>query len=777
MTYHRPDLPRSGGNLIWYILLGLLLYAVSILVPRSCKGEMIFSSGFKGIATDVQPQALDWQQARKSVGWLYLDGHLERETFELRGTLPAYPLGLTWLGYYSQNNQIIFYDAELRKYSIDGDTSMAVSDAVNDSVITTASDSSVTQLMASSRWLNLALTDRGINNTVIINGVLYTVIHFYSDSVLHLAKGYAGSTASDVPFRVGGSIILNTDHVGSLETDDTTWVFDGNIIFPYTDSLTVSFSFPVYSDSGTFDSIMVNPTDGDSVFVFDSRFKDAHVGKYFLWNDSLPSRRAIPVYIADVDTASGAPYALLYCDSASHAGQNHFGNLKRFLIADLVVDYDTTLSKARCDLDSIGTYGNMKFFRLSVSDPPDRWKTGRSLDGRVYRIRPVTDGIDDYAWKHFFVKQSSYDATNDSAVFFLWGNIASTLTNNNYYQVTRSRTVDIETSGDADDWPYALGALHRRRAWWSGNDTGVTIWAWSDQAHDDTIVGAEELEGISAITSLISTGQEITAIRENQSVLRGPVAGAQLDNSETITGFSEDDFYKTPIGAILSGNFTISPLGLGMFSGGAIQPIETDCNSVFSDSINWAAGDRIVAAIYQDRVWLGLPFGTATTNNRCLVVDPSTQPVTIGFVGAVKPGSFLVRRDAETDEQLYIGQADTNYLWLAGATADRYEIADWRSGWFDGGDLSARKLVREYVIDLTGTTGDSVWVDFYTDFSETAKWSDTIVVTSTGPRTVYAAVNRAVQGYAVAYGIRSPDAVAITGFGWDVVAAGKVRKQ
>ena len=791
MSNHKNHVPQGDTGLVWMLAaLVLVLFLISLLVG-SCvgeaRGETIRVDKFRGLATDVKPHALGWTQARKSVGWVYLDGKLERETFDQlnAGTGSIQPI--TIVGEWSPQNKILIYSGGLYLYLIDADETITIGTLFEDTVAIVNGDSTVTRVRMKPGWLNAVLTNRGANNTVIINDTVRSILHVYSDSVFVLLSSCDLGTDASASFEVVSGLAIDADNVHSFETDDTTWVFDGNLMFAYTDGVSFTFDWPQYADSGTIDSLWIDttsaPNSGDSCFVYASNFNDSHEGKYVLWNDTLVSMRAIPAYILRVDTIGGLPRALLITDTANYVGENHFGENHRFIIADLSFAYNGAFNFVTPTFDSLGTYGNIKIYTMVLRNVATAWHYARSLDAASYYFKPWNPALgiyDDTAMHRVYLKQLAYYSDGDSATFLLWCHKTASLYGyNNLCDIDdpgcRESTIlykhippQFSQSGNSVSWPYSIGALHRRRAWYAGNDTGVTIWAWSDQAHYNTIVGSEKLEGSSPITSIISAGQEVTAIRENQSVIRGPIAGTILDNSESISGFSEDDFYKTPIQAILSGNFTLSPLGLGMFQSGSIRPIPTNCNTIWSDSINWDAGERIVAAIYQGRLWLGVPFGTSATNNRCIVIDPSTEPVTLGFVGAMKPGSFLVRRAGDRDEQLYIGQADSSYLWLAGGTADRYEMADWRSGWGDGGDPSQIKRANWYNVTFFGTSGDTLIVDIYSNLSETVVWSDTTVATG-GSQSLYVPIGTVVtQGYYLAYGFRSPDDMTITGWQWGI---------
>jgi len=69
---------------------------------------------------------------------------------------------------------------------------------------------------------------------------------------------------------------------------------------------------------------------------------------------------------------------------------------------------------------------------------------------------------------------------------------------------------------------------------------------------------------------------------------------------------------------------------------------------------------------------------------------------------------------------LYIGRSDSNVVYRIGNTDNRTDTADWRSSWFDGGDRSTLKRVNSYNLTYSATSGDSIFVDFYTNLSETA---------------------------------------------------------
>ena len=97
----------NHSDLLWIVLLGLLLLALSFIVPKSCRGEVIVVDEFRGLATDLEPQSLAPMQARKSVGWLYADGELYRQTFDRRTTEQFVPYAVKWMGLYSPGYEIL----------------------------------------------------------------------------------------------------------------------------------------------------------------------------------------------------------------------------------------------------------------------------------------------------------------------------------------------------------------------------------------------------------------------------------------------------------------------------------------------------------------------------------------------------------------------------------------------------------------------------------------------------------------------------------------------
>ena len=159
-----------------------------------------------------------------------------------------------------------------------------------------------------------------------------------------------------------------------------------------------------------------------------------------------------------------------------------------------------------------------------------------------------------------------------------------------------------------------------------------------------------------------------------------------------------------------------------------------------------------------------------------MVFDLQSDPINVGFIDAVSPGSFLLRRDEGYDEQLFIGDADSSLIILVGGDNDKTETADWRSGWH-GGD-GGRNIVTEATVTFSCDAAESLMVDFYTDYSETAVWTKTIVATADGSKSVPFGVSRSAQGKSLAYGFRtSDDAVIVTAFNWNVESLGGERKE
>jgi len=96
----------------------------------------------------------------------------------------------------------------------------------------------------------------------------------------------------------------------------------------------------------------------------------------------------------------------------------------------------------------------------------------------------------------------------------------------------------------------------------------------------------------------------------------------------TMEGFRAAEFLHVPapagVGAVnmatvkrdpeSNTDLFVNELGLWRFSGGGVEPVGTNCQSMFADSINWGAERYFQAEVYDHRYWLACAFAPSTTN-------------------------------------------------------------------------------------------------------------------------------------------------------------------
>lgn len=362
---------------------------------------------------------------------------------------------------------------------------------------------------------------------------------------------------------------------------------------------------------------------------------------------------------------------------------------------------------------------------------------------------------------------------------------------------------------------WTIAELHRARAFYAGNKLktpwdSTVVFKWSPLDHYDTLAGSgsgsERFEGDAAIVGLSSMGSNLIYYRS-----RPPNAIISM------SGFSDADFFWSPlssgVGAVSDQSIARNPLdeadyfpnNLGMWrcDGSSVTKVETNCEAIFQDSINWAAEEMICGAVFDNHYWLAAPFGTSTVNDRFLAIDLESGAVTfVPNYSTWYPGSMKVLRIPGYQDRLFAGASDTGKMFeiappgtfkeTRNSGDDIYLMqgvaGEWRSGWMDFGDPSQRKRINNYQITAQGDVwyygivSDSIIVSFYRDFSNTASWSDRIAVgdTNTFSRTV--PVAGVVQGHHLSFGIQFKggasglcgDAV-VSKFAMDVVSVGTVK--
>jgi hypothetical protein len=221
---------------------------------------------------------------------------------------------------------------------------------------------------------------------------------------------------------------------------------------------------------------------------------------------------------------------------------------------------------------------------------------------------------------------------------------------------------------------------------------------------------------------------------------------------------------------------------LWVSTGGEGQQIPTPTTKIFTDSMNWSLADGFWAAVYDGQYVLSCAFGAAATkNNRLLVLDLESHD--ISFITGFNPGAVFTWYEPGYGERLFVGDADSSVIYEFDKTSDVYRMSDYRTGFETFGDPSRRHLVREYLLTYESDNGDSIGLDFYaaTDagaWPTTATWTDWVVASATGTKSVLGGVSRLAQGRAIALGFRSDaSAVRIIEYEVDVADLGKERPQ
>jgi hypothetical protein len=452
--------------------------------------------------------------------------------------------------------------------------------------------------------------------------------------------------------------------------------------------------------------------------------------------------------------------------------------------------------------------------------PPSRWGA-RVIFHRVagntvtYGSGTLTQDVDDA------VRITAiYDSLHTTIPTYGFGHVGFPNGVVVYRAVSRFPIVQNDTSGvTAVTSHWTIAENHRARAFYSGNhlktpwDSSVMV-KWSPLDHYDTLGGAgsgiERFEGDAEVVGLSSMGSNLIFYRR-----RPPNAIISL------SGFSDEDFYFSPlstgVGAVSDQSICRNPLdeadyfpnnlGLWWCDGSSVTKVETNCESIFQDSINWAAETQICGVVFDNHYWLAAPFGTSTINNRFLTIDLVDGAVTfVPNPGTWVPCSMKLLRIPGYQDRVFAGAADTGMLMEiippksyaeTGDVLDQFRnygaAGEWRSGWMDFGDPTQRKRINGYGITYQGDWSrffygglpDSIIVSFYKDFSETAVWSDRITFGGTTATTMTTSrrmpVPGAVQGHHLSFGIRFTGAdslasdVLVSRFAMDVVPVGTVK--
>lgn len=145
-----------------------------------------------------------------------------------------------------------------------------------------------------------------------------------------------------------------------------------------------------------------------------------------------------------------------------------------------------------------------------------------------------------------------------------------------------------------------------------------------------------------------------------------------------------------------------------------VSPIWSGVVSEFfaSKTLNHAAVGQAAMTWHDDLLYLAVPTGSATANDRTLVYDPEHGWWTLWSVPAAALAAFRIGNQSEL---VFAYAAGTNHV---GRLAPAYTTDDgaaitsrWRSGWFDLGDANI-KTVREAKLWGSGDVAVAVGKDF-----------------------------------------------------------------
>jgi len=564
--------------------------------------------------------------------------------------------------------------------------------------------------------------------------------------------------------------------------NDTNWIVDGTNLNYFIGDTAYTITYPTYSDTGHIDSLL---RIGDTLFAYaDFDTSHGHSDHVILIGDAY-NQRGIPFEIEDIyDDGTGDERLKLMADTARYAGRGSDDTCGYADGANYVIfqpGAKTYLKALNGKWDYLGHFGNVACATFTLGSHDDGYFTHvREWDCGIYRAK--------YAWHYYYAKLIK---TSDTIRVFIWATEGASFIQSDiddfdmaFYSTAPFHVAHGSGSDTVVSTAYTIVEDHRRHAIYGGNRDTVNKFSWSSGVSNYDAIDAdgERLESDDPITSISSLGQQFVLYRRH--------------GIETVTGYDVADYYKQPIqtdvGAAsnycvarnpLDGSdYFVNEKGLWSFGGGTVKEISRHYTEIFSDSINWDREKYIWAAVYDRKYWLAAPFGTSQSNNRLMAVDLETGDV--GFVGGANPSCFLVWREPQFKERLFMGLEDSTALvQIAGDTNDVYIMADWESGWYYGESKHREKRVLYYEIEYNADSLDTIIVDWYTDNSGTAVWADTIAVISDGQDMHYASAGRAVKGYAIGFGIRSP-LHTTTGantrpisIGFEVIDVGARRKQ
>lgn len=136
-----------------------------------------------------------------------------------------------------------------------------------------------------------------------------------------------------------------------------------------------------------------------------------------------------------------------------------------------------------------------------------------------------------------------------------------------------------------------------------------------------------------------------------------------------------------------------------------------------SSALNISSIATAAMTFHNEQVWLAVPTGTSTTNNRLFVYDPRYQYWTLYDIPASALAPF---RPSTTTDLLFAYATGTNDVGrhASGQSTDAGTAISsrWSSGWTDIG-LPQRKTIRESVLWGKGRVRYGVGVDFASPFN------------------------------------------------------------
>lgn len=770
------------------------LLTILLLWSGIAHAEWVNFPGFSGTVTRASSSNLGFDHARKAHSVLFRTGEMEKLAIDWRNTRPVIGLPIDWMAK-SPSSSHFFYSVGggVRYYNVDIDTSTRVGVTATDSVNTTSGDSTATRssVLSPSQWLKLTLTGM---ETVKIGDSVYSIEGFYNSKKLQLSRG-AYSTATNALMSLSRSVSSASGPPGSFIANDTAWFADGDFLHYFLGDSSVSISYPTYAYFGVVDSLVKVWNAGctnnrcDTVYAY-GNFPDSILNDildfYFLFDvDTFP--RGIPTWSdAAFNIGGGTERIRLILDTAYYKHWDTTG--ERVVDGSRCVAFRPGAYHAFNQYDYLyqdtgkwdyrATHGNVAYGLWTPNNPGQYFLSVREYDCRMMRPGIWSSGARiantlGYSSQCRIVKEND---TLKLLVFDKAGTIHTSDVTTTTLQMYENPCVAMSGAGSIA-WDWRIAALHRQRVFWSGGDTG-NAFAWSNLEDYDSFGGEEYLEGPEDVTAITSNGQEAAIYRE-RSILG-------------LSGFDENDFYLVPtpsgVGAVNNATVERDPLsntdyffndqGVFQSASGSVSEVPTACPEIFSDSINWSRKAWFDGVVYNRKYVIAVAFGSSLANNRLIFVDLESGDVSFQY--GINPGCLYVHRVPGSVERLFVGDADSTRIveMAVNGTDEIRTTSDWRSGWYDGGDRALLKRGARYQIGYESDANDTLFVDFYTNFSETAVATKTIVASAGGNKTFYGFGPNKWMDEHLAIGIRMSDpSVKIVRADIDVVPVGRGRGQ